>query len=84
MLPKVIEHFVQDHITNGEVHGKIRTAIGEYNNLLILVMKGKLMLFGHVSMTSGLAKTILQGTANGKRRDRQKKRWEDNIKEWLA
>ena len=70
MLPKVIEHFVQDHITSGVVHGKIRTAIGEYNNLLILVKKGKLMLFGHVSMTSGLAKTILQGTVNGKKKKR--------------
>ena len=37
-------------------------------------------------MSSGLAKTILQGTVKGKRkRGRQKKRWEDNIKggqEW--
>ena len=39
------------------------------------------MRFGHVSRASGLAKTILQGTVNGKgRRGRQKKRWEDNIK----
>ena len=31
---------------------------------------------------TGLAKTILQGTVKGKRkRGRQKKRWEDNIKE---
>ena len=38
--------------------------------------------FGHVSRSSGLAKTILQGTVKGKRkRGRQKKRWEDNIKE---
>ena len=34
--------------------------------------------FGHVSRSSGLAKTILQGTVKGKRkRGRQKKRWED-------
>ena len=33
-------------------------------------------------MSSGLAKTILQGTVQGKRRKgRQKKGWEDNIKE---
>ena len=33
--------------------------------------------------SSGLAKTILQGTVKGGRRQgRQKKRWEDNIKEW--
>ena len=35
--------------------------------------------------SSGLAKTILQGTVKGKRkRGRQKKRWEDNIKEWTG
>ena len=34
---------------------------------------------------SGLAKTILQGTVKGKRKGgRQKKRWEDNIKEWTG
>ena len=32
-----------------------------------------------------IAKTILQGTVKGKRkRGRQKKRWEDNIKEWTG
>ena len=36
-------------------------------------------------MCSSLAKTILQGTVQGKRRKgRQKKRWEDNIKEWTG
>ena len=37
-------------------------------------------MVGHVSRSSGLAKTILQGTVKGKRK-RQKKRREDNIKE---
>ena len=31
---------------------------------------------------SCLAKTTLQGILKGKRRGRQKKRWEDNIGEW--
>ena len=35
--------------------------------------------------SSGLAKTILQGTVNGGRRQgRQRKRWEDNIREWTG
>ena len=39
-------------------------------------------MFGYVSMSSGFAKTILQDTVQGKiRRGRQKRRWEDNIKE---
>ena len=39
-------------------------------------------MIGHVSRSSGLAKTILQGTVKGRRRQgRQRKRWEDNIRE---
>ena len=35
--------------------------------------------------SSGLAKTILQGTVKGGRRQgRQRKRWEDNIREWTG
>ena len=64
---------------------KVQAAIGEYDELLTLVKKRKLRWFGHVSRSSGLAKTILQGTVKGKRkRGRQKKRWEDNIKEWTG
>ena len=73
------------YITNEEVRRKIQTAIGEYDELLTLVKKRKLRWFGHVSRSSGLAKTILQGTVKGKRkRGRQKKRLEDNIQEWTG
>ena len=38
-----------------------------------------------VSCSSGLTKTILQGTVKGGRRQgRQRKRWEDNIREWTG
>ena len=75
----------KDHVTNEEVRRKIQAVIGEYDELLTLVKKGKLRWFGHVSRSSGLAKTILQCTVKGKRRrGRQKKRWEDNIKEWTG
>ena len=60
-------------------------AIGEYDELLTLVKKRKLRWLDHVSRSSGLAKTILQGIVKGKRkRGRQKKRWVDNIKEWTG
>ena len=63
----------KDHVTNEEVRRKIQEAIGEYEELLTLVKKRKLRWFGHVSRSSGLAKTILQGTEKGKRkRGRQK------------
>ena len=44
--------------------------------------RSKLQWYGHVSRSTGLAKTILQGTVKGGRRqDRQRKRWEDDIRE---
>ena len=61
----------KDHVTNEEVRRKIQAAIGEYVELLTLVKKRKLRWFGHVSRSSGLAKTILQGTVKGKRKKRQ-------------
>ena len=45
----------------------------------------KLKWYGHVLGSSGLAQTILLGTViGGRRRGREKKRWEDNIKEWTG
>ena len=49
------------------------------------VKRRKLQWYGHVSRSSGLAKTILQGTVKGGRRPGgQRKRWEDNIREWTG
>ena len=64
---KFMYHFA-DHVTNEEVRRKIQAAIGEYDELLTLVKKRKLRWFGHVSRSSGLAKTILQGTVKKKKR----------------
>ena len=75
----------KDHMTNEKVRQKIQAVIGEYDELLTLVKKRKLRRFGHVSRCSALAKTILQGTVKRQRkRGRQKKRWEDNIKDWTG
>ena len=75
----------RDHITNDAVRDRIRQAIGPYDDILTTVKKRKLKWFGHVSRSSGLAKTILQGTVQGgRRRGRQKKRWENNIAEWTG
>ena len=57
-------------------------AIGPHEDLLTIVKRRKLQWYGHVSRSSGLAKTILQGTVKGGRRQGgQRKRWEDNIRE---
>ena len=58
-----------------EVCAKIQQAIGPHEDLLTIVKRRKLKWYGHVSRSSGLAKTILQGTVKGGRRHgRQKKR----------
>ena len=57
----------KDHVTSEDVCRKIEAAIGKYDELLTLVKKLKLGWFGHISRSSGLAKTIFQGTMNGKR-----------------
>ena len=64
----------KDHVTNEEVRRKIQAAIGEYDELLTLVKKRKLRWFGHASRSSGLAKTILQGTVKGKKKGADRKR----------
>ena len=74
----------KDHVTDEEVRAKIQQAIGPHEDLTI-VKRRKLQWYGHVSRSSGLAKTILQGTVKGGRRQgRQRKRWEDNIREWTG
>ena len=75
----------KDHVTNEEVHNRIKQAIGPYEDLLTTVKRRKLKLYGHVSRTTGMIKTILQGTVRGaRRRGRQRKRWENSIKEWTG
>ena len=70
-----------------EVRRKIQAAIGEYDELLTLVKKRKLRWFGHISRSSGLAKTILQGTVKGKRREVDRRRGGKTIsrsgQEWI-
>ena len=54
----------KDHVTNEEVRAKIQQAIGPHEDLLTIVKRRKLQWYGHVSRSSGMAKT----------------RWKDNIR----
>ena len=75
----------KDHVTNEEFRAKIKQAIGPHEDLLTIVKRRKLKWLGHVSRSSGLAETILQSTMKGGRRQgRQKKRLEDNNREWTG
>ena len=75
----------KDYVTNEKVRAKIQQTIGPHEDLLTSVKRRKLQWYGHVCHSSGLANTILQGTVKGGRRQgRQRKRWEDNIREWTG
>ena len=66
-------------------YAKIQQALGPHEDLLTIVQRRKLQWYGHVSCSSGLAKTILQEMVKGGRRQgRQRKRWEDSIREWTG
>jgi len=62
-----------------EVRNRVTNTVGHHKNLLTTVKRRKLKWYGHVTRFTGLTKTILQGTVQGGRRGRQRKRWEDNI-----
>ena len=82
---KILRISYTDHVTNEEVRAKIQQSIGPHKDLLTIVKKRKLQWYGHVCRSSGLAKTISQGKVKrGRRQGRQRKRWEDNIREWTG
>ena len=58
----------KEHVTNDEVRVKILQAIGPNEDLLTIVKRRKLKWYERVSRSSGLAKTILQRTVKGARR----------------
>ena len=71
----------KDHITNAESQNKITEAKGPHEDLVTKVKEIKLKMYRPVTRPSRLAKTILQGTVQGKRKRR---RWEDNNTEWTG
>ena len=82
---KILRISDKDHVTNEEVRVRIQQAIGPHEDLLTIVKRRKLQWYGHVSRSLGLSKTIFQGTVKGGRRQgRERKRCEDNIREWTG
>ena len=82
---KILHISYKDHVTNEKVRAKIQQAIRPHEDLLMIVKRRKLQWYGHVFRSSDLAKTILQGTVKGGRRQgRQMKRWKENIREWTG
>ena len=63
---KILRISYKDHVvTNEEVRAKFQQAIGPHEDLLTMVKRLKLLWYGHVSSSSLLAETILQGTVKG-------------------
>ena len=82
---KILHTSLEDHVTNEDIHAMIQQATGPHEDLLTIVKRCTLQWCGHVSRSSGLVKTILQGTVKGGRRQGgQRKRWEDNIRDWTG
>ena len=85
VLPQDTTHLIQRPCCQQGSPCQDPAAIGPHEDLLTIVKRLKLQWYGHVSRSSVLAKTILQGTVKGRRRQgRQRKRWEDNIREWTG
>ena len=85
MPQKAPRHHLQIPHLQRRGANRTRQAIGPHEDLLTTVKRCKLKWYGHVTRSSGIAKTILEGTVlGGRRRGRQKKRWEDNIPEWTG
>ena len=65
---KILRISYKDPVTNEEVRAKIQQATGSHEDLLPMVKRCKLQWYGHISRSSGLDKTILQGTVKGRKK----------------
>ena len=69
--------------TNDYIHEKMTNLIGKYEPLLSTIKRRKLKYYGHICRHDGLAKTILQGKVEGKRkRGRPRNNWMHNVNNW--
>ena len=68
---KILRISFKDHVPNEKVRAKIQQATGPHEGLLTIVQRRKLQWYGHVCRSSGLAKTIVQGTEKGVKKTRQ-------------
>ena len=65
---KILHISDKDQVINKEVRAKIQQAVRPDEDLLTIIKRRKLQWYGHDSHSSGLTKTILQGTVKGGRR----------------
>ena len=71
------------HVTNDKVRAKIQQTIGPHEDLLTIAKRRIPYCSGMVMSPVLLAKTFLQGTVKGERRQgRHRKNLKHNIREW--
>ena len=84
-LRRLLNISYRDRITNIEVRNRVTKEIGPHSEILAMVIAKKLRLFGHVTRSKSMSKTILQGSIEVKRRlGRPKIQWQDNIVKWTG
>ena len=62
---RILRISYKDHVTNEKVCAKIQQAIGLHEDFMTIVKRHRLKWYRHASLSSGLVKTILQGTVKG-------------------
>ena len=58
---KILGILNPEHITNQEVQSKIEQAIGNHDDMLIIVKKRNLKWYGHITRCNGISKNITGG-----------------------
>ena len=64
----------KEHVTNEEVRNRIQNATGVHDDLLTMVKERKLRWYGHISRSSGMAKTKLRGQWNEQEGEEDRRR----------
>ena len=71
---KLLNITYKDHVAIEEVRNRIQNANGVHDDLLTMVKKWKLRWYGHILRSSGMAKTILQGTVKREEGEEDRRR----------
>ena len=65
---RLLNCFLQRPCDEREVRNRIQNAAGVHDNLLTMVKRRKLRWYGHISRSSGMAKTIMHSDRSNKER----------------
>ena len=82
VLPQDTNHLIQKPFTNEEVRAKIQQAIGPHEDLLIFEETQTAVVWKCLPFIRSGQNYLVRHS--GRRQGRQKKRWEDNVREWTC